>query len=114
MAEDDVVANATLLRQHFAKGDAVQMANDLIIKETLGATGTQPQQWVLARARKVRPRNRPISLAPSGTAGQGTYGRVRLAELTDTAKASLMSEQQVLTTGFFALKVRPRGAAVAV
>ena len=31
-----MLATATLLRQHFAKHDAAQMTNDLIVKETLG------------------------------------------------------------------------------
>jgi len=78
MAEDDVLATATLLRQYFAKHDAAQMANDLIIKETLG---------------------------------QGTYGRVRLAEFTDSCKAA-MTEQAIMTTGVFALKMMKKSEVI--
>mmetsp|Transcript_24965 Transcript_24965/g.63604 ORF Transcript_24965/g.63604 Transcript_24965/m.63604 type:complete len:321 (+) Transcript_24965:94-1056(+) len=83
--EEDHAQVAALTRQHFQKHDAAQMANDLVIKETLG---------------------------------QGTYGRVRLAELTEPAKAALTEcaglgpDGPRHVTGVFALKIMKKSEVI--
>ena len=101
-----MLATATLLRQHFMKHDAAQMANDLIVKETLGT----PKRLVCdSRGLFGGESYSMCQDARRCFAGQGTYGRVRLAELTDAAKATLKASETVLEhpiKGVFALKVK--------
>lgn len=102
--DEDALATATLLRQHFAKLDSTQIANELIVKETLGAPLMDTATTHYVQSLSPSCHRRPPCLVPCASAGQGTYGRVRLAEFTDPTKA-LMAEQGIATTGVFALKV---------